>query len=218
MAAISDSPHRGEDAAWDAAQLADTPLGYELRGFCRRLLGPGPAATTATRAALATPFADRFEAIARAAALCRRSDGAAVAVGSTPWGSLRAVVAAELARANATLPGRQREALALRDMLGLSYSQIGLVMGLEPPAVALLLARARLDLRAALRGAYPEEQPACVEREHVLRILARRFDSEPLGPADANWLFAHMADCGACERAHAMMLEVCTRYRAWGRS
>ena len=42
---------------------------------------------------------------------------------------------------------RQREVLALRELLRLSYDQIAYVLAIEPAAVAPLLARARLRLR-----------------------------------------------------------------------
>src|SRR5947209_8429582 len=66
-------------------------------------------------------------------------------------GDLAGNVAAEMAYANARLPERQREALALRELLRLSYADIAIVMGIEAAAVAPLLARARLRLRAERR-------------------------------------------------------------------
>ena len=86
-------------------------------------------------------------------------------------------VAGELAAATARLPERQREALALRELLGLSYDDIGAVVGLDPAAVAPLLARARLRLRTALRGDGPP-LPPCDERERALRTIALRQDGE----------------------------------------
>jgi hypothetical protein len=116
------------------------------------------------------------------------------------------------------LAPRQREALALRELLRLSYEQIAELMALEPPAVASLLARARLSLRDELRGPYTAVGEApCTESERALRVLARRQDSEPLSEADDNWIFDHMGVCPACQRAHAMMLEASIRYRAWVR-
>jgi hypothetical protein len=148
---------------------------------------------------------------------CRRRDGASSPLLPPRTHSLAEAVAAELAHANATLPAREREVLALRELLRLSYAQIGRVTGLEPPAVATLLAGARLQLRTALRGPYRHEQPPCAEREQMLVVLARRQDSEPLAESDTAWMFAHMADCPGCARAHAQMLEASVRYRAWGR-
>jgi hypothetical protein len=210
-----DSTGNAGASGWDPERMLDTPLGHELRELARRILGPGPAAADAATAALREPFADRLDAVSRTAIECRRRDGEAVELGPLRSGSLAEAVSAEVARANAALPSRQREALALRELLRLSYAQIGTVMGLEAPAVASLLARARLNLREALRGPYAHEEPPCVEREHALRVFARRQDSEPLGEADDAWIFAHMAECAGCERAHAVMLEGSVRYRAW---
>jgi hypothetical protein len=215
MAATRDSAGAGA-SGWDPRRLADTPLGHELRQFCTRILGPGPAAARATEITLAEPFTDRLEAVARAAGHCRRQTDA-VTVPPRRSDSLADAVAFELAEASAALPIRQREVLALREMLRLSYVQIGVVMNLEPPAVASLLARARIKLREELRGAYPHETAPCAEREQALRVLARRQDSEPVRSADQAWLFAHMTDCPGCERAHAVMLEASMRYRAWAR-
>jgi hypothetical protein len=163
------------------------------------------------------PPADRLDAIANTAVECRRRDGASSPLSPPRTNSLAEAVAAELAHANAALPARDRELLALRELLRLSYAQIGRVTGLEPSAVATQLAEARLALHTALRGPYRHEAAPCAERGQVLAVLARRQDSEPLAESDTAWMFAHMADCPACERAHAQMLEASVRYRAWGR-
>jgi len=123
-------------------------------------------------------------------------------------------VAGELAAATAKLPERQREALVLRELLGLAHEEISKVMGIEAAAVAPLLARARLGLAAVRRGAGPERR-RCAERERALRGLARRQDRESLSANDDPWLLEHIAACGDCDRAYAMMLEASACYRAW---
>jgi hypothetical protein len=207
-----------------ADQLLETPLGQEIHEFTRRVLGDEQAAREAATAALAGGHVGRLEVIARAVDACRRHAGRPPGADSPPHrngtvpASLAQAVALELHAANAALPARQRQALAMREMLRLSYPQIGALMSLEQPAVASLLARARLVLRAQLRdSAVSDPEPRCVEREHALRVLARRQDSEPLREADMNWLHDHMGDCVGCEKAHAAMLEASVRYRAWGR-
>jgi hypothetical protein len=212
-------------------------VGAELLEFARRALGAGPLADEAVAAALADGSWGRLELIARTAVECgRRSaqpDGPAgrepqaspagangsAAHPSAPAGpsTLAAAVAAELALATATLPSRQREVLALRGLLGLCFAEIGVVMSLEEPAVASLVARARLMLRSALRGGEIEPDPRCVDREHALRLLARRQDAEPVDETDTGWLFGHLRDCEGCARAHAAMLEAAVCYAAWGR-
>jgi hypothetical protein len=105
--------------------------------------------------------------------------------------------------------------MALRELLRLSYSQTARVMAIDPASVASLLARARLLLRAELRGG---ELPAvCEHRERALRILARRQDSEAIGKADDSWMRTHLAECSECVQDHAAMLEASACYRAWPR-
>jgi RNA polymerase sigma-70 factor (ECF subfamily) len=58
---------------------------------------------------------------------------------------------AALERAIAQLPAEQREAVVLRDRLGLSYEEVGEAMGLRLPAVKSKLFRARETLKRVLR-------------------------------------------------------------------
>jgi hypothetical protein len=119
-----------------------------------------------------------------------------------------------MAAATAGLPERHREALALRESLRLSHDQLAKVMGIDPAAVAPLLARARLALREQRRGV-PSGSGTCGDRDRALRSLARRQDSEPLTGDDDEWLLAHLGTCEECNRAHAAMIEASACYRAW---
>ena len=51
--------------------------------------------------------------------------------------------------ANAQLPPRHREVLALREVAGRSYEEIGAIMGISENAAAQLIWRARSKLRVA---------------------------------------------------------------------
>jgi DNA-directed RNA polymerase specialized sigma24 family protein len=206
----------------------------ELRGFCVRMLGHGDAADAAQRAGREAAGGDRVRALAAAAAACREqplAESAAPAGREQPpagsaapagepgpdageAGSLADAVAREVAQATAQLPERQREALALRELLGLPYDEIGAVAGLDPSAVGPLLARARLRLRVALRGV-GVPMPECDERERALRTIARRQDGETVTDADEDWLIEHLGHCVGCARAHSTMLEASACYRAW---
>jgi hypothetical protein len=172
----------------------------ELHGFCVRMLGPGDAARAAEQAARAAGHGDRVEALIAAATACRARDEAApglAAQGSEPPGEpigLAQTVARELALATAKLPERQREALALRELLGLPHELIGRVVGVEHVAVAPMLARARLRLRAEIRGA-GEPRAECLERDRALRTIALRQDSERVAAADDDWLVEHLGHC-----------------------
>lgn len=123
-------------------------------------------------------------------------------------------IATELAAATARLPIAEREALALRELLRLSHDEIAEVAGVERDAVAPLLARARLDLRAELRGNGPP-QPPCDERERALRTIALRQDGEAVPSADEDWLIEHLGHCRGCRQIHASVLEASACYRAW---
>jgi hypothetical protein len=128
--------------------------------------------------------------------------------------ALRDAIAGELATAAGGLPVAEREALTLRELLGLGYDELAAATGVAPDAVPVLLAEARLDLRAELRGpAAP--QPECDERERALRTIARRQDGEEVAAADDDWLIEHLGHCRGCRQAHAAMLEASACYRAW---
>jgi hypothetical protein len=130
--------------------------------------------------------------------------------------SLREAVAGELAAASSRLSEAEQEALACRERQRLSHGEIAQELGLENEVqAALLLARARLRLRAELRGTAPESPGGCGTRERALILLAKRQDGESLEPDEEDWIRQHMAECEPCERAHAAMLEASVCYRAW---
>jgi len=172
----------------------------------------------AYRQAISSSGADRLEQLAAAVRVCRGQRGRQLVESPAQelaGRTLASAVAGELAQASARLPERQREVLALRELLRLSYDQIAYVLAIEPAAVAPLLARARLRLRAERRGSAMPEQADCPDRERALRCMAGRQDSEPLGADDDRWLLEHLRDCGGCAQAHAAMLEASVCYRGW---
>jgi RNA polymerase sigma factor (sigma-70 family) len=191
----------------------------EVHEFCARVLGRGDAADRAAVHAHASGGDDRVERLAAAATACRAATEpggpeAAPEPGAGESERLAETVARELAAATARLPQRQREALALRELLRLSYDQIARVMGIQPVAVAPLLARARLQLRAQLRGV-ADPVTECPQRDRTQRACAQRQDVETLGADDVSWLLEHLGECPACKRDHAAMLEGSVCYRAW---
>lgn len=197
----------------------------EVEEFCLRVLGARePAADATQRARAAAEGADRIGLLRAAARECRQrgeqpNRGAAGETDELASGAagLAAAVARELADSTARLPERQREALALRELLALSYEGISQVMEIDQAAVASLLVRARLRLRAERRGAGIGDDTGCQERDRALRVLAARQDSEPISAQDNDWVLAHMAGCASCETSHAAMLEASVCYRAWPR-
>jgi hypothetical protein len=190
------------------------------------LIEPVLAAEAAAAVSAALP-GDRLDALAAAGRACRerasrvpvaeavvaRSPESARSNGGPP--ELAAAVARELAAASAQLAERHRETLALRELLRLSYEDIGAVIGVEPTAVGPLLARARLRLRVALRGPGTVIEARCDSRDRALRTLARRQDHQPMTVEDQDWVLDHLAGCPACARDHAAMLEASACYRGW---
>jgi len=63
----------------------------------------------------------------------------------------RKAVVAELQRAIAGLPEKQREVVVLRDLYGLHYTEVGAALGMSVASVESLLFRARRSLRISLK-------------------------------------------------------------------
>lgn len=200
----------------------------DLAGFCVRMLGDGPAARAAEETARGGGDGHRSAMLRAAVAAVRQGSEpasepapnapAAIEPGGderpTDPAGLPEAIARELAAAADGLPLAEREALALRELLGLGYGEIAAATDVAPEAVPLLLAQARLDLRTQLRGA-GAPQPDCDERERALRTIARRQDGEEVPAADDDWLIEHLGHCRGCRQAHAAMLEASACYRAW---
>jgi DNA-directed RNA polymerase specialized sigma24 family protein len=213
----------GQGEAADAAQRAgrDAAQGDRVRGLaaaavaCREHLSGETREPAVAEARAGEPAAAKREPPHTA-----EGEPPHAAEGEPPHAaegepsSLAETVARELAHATAQLPERQREALALRELVGLSYDELGTVVELDPSAVGPLLARARLRLRVALRGE-GVPMPSCDERERALRTIARRQDGESVTEADEDWLIEHLGHCVGCARAHSTMLEASACYRAW---
>jgi Sigma-70, region 4 len=193
----------------------------EVYEYCVRMLGAGALAIHASHEAFVTGGTDRIDRLTGAVQACRSraeeasASGAAGAGIGDGSGTLADSVAREVADANAQLPPDQQEALALRDLVGLSYQQIALVLQISPYAAGMLVARARLALRARRRGVDEEPDDSCPDRERALSLIVRRQDREPIATEDEDWLLAHLGSCDSCLRVHAAMLEASVCYRAW---
>jgi hypothetical protein len=191
----------------------------EVYEYCVRMLGAGALAIHASHEAFVTGGSDRIDRMTGAVQACRSraeeaaaSEGAGIGPGS---GTLADSVAREVADANAHLPADQREALALRDLVGLSHQQIATVLQISPYAAGMLVARARLALRAQRRATDEEPDDSCDDRERALTLMVRRQDREPIVEEDEDWLLSHLGSCQPCRRVHAAMLEASVCYRAW---
>ena len=129
--------------------------------------------------------------------------------------ALRAAHQEQIRAANESLPPRQREVLALRELEGLSYDDVAEVMGMNRNSVAQLISRARINLRDSLRqtalGSVAPASPLC---ERALPLLALRQD-EALDDEPSAWLAEHLAGCGTCRVRIEAMEEAGVAYRQW---
>jgi RNA polymerase sigma-70 factor (ECF subfamily) len=123
----------------------------------------------------------------------------------------------EIRDANLALPERQREALALKELEGLSYDEIAEIMGMNRNSVAQLISRARIGLRDALRGtalaSIAPSSPDCHRAAPLLSALqdGQLRDDSP----EAEWLGDHLVTCHSCPLRRDAMEEAGVSYRAW---
>src|ERR687891_261798 len=123
----------------------------------------------------------------------------------------------EIRVANLTLPERQREVLALRELEELSYDEIAELMDMNRNSVAQLISRARINLRDALRGtALASIAASSPECERALPLIALEQDGQlDEDSNDAGWLTEHLMHCHACRLGRDAMQEAGVSYRAW---
>jgi len=206
-----------EDAA-DATQETFLKVLERLPGLAGRELNFGAYVLTAARHA-------SYDAIARRRRAAPTGDipDSAVPVGAggdDPDGPERqALLEAhqdEIRVANDGLPPRQREALALRELEGLSYDEVADIMGMNRNSVAQLISRARINLRDGLRrsalGSVAASSPLC---EQALPLLSLRQDDALDDAASAGWLSTHLSACATCRVRVAAMEEAGVAYRLW---
>jgi RNA polymerase sigma factor (sigma-70 family) len=118
--------------------------------------------------------------------------------------------------ANAQLPPRHREVLALREVGGRSYEEIGQIMGISENAAAQLIWRARSKLKGALTAGAVASVVATSEDCETAQLLINRLqDAEPITDAQHEWLDEHLEECPKCRAARGMIFEVAASYRLW---
>ncbi|HEX6653937.1 MAG TPA: sigma-70 family RNA polymerase sigma factor [Thermoleophilaceae bacterium] len=119
-------------------------------------------------------------------------------------------------QANEQLAPRHREVLALREVGGRSYEEIGQIMGISENAAAQLIWRARSKLRGALTAGAVASVVATSEECEAAQVLINRLqDGEPVTDAEHEWLEDHLDECQRCRAARGMIFEVATSYRLW---
>jgi len=118
--------------------------------------------------------------------------------------------------ANAKLPERQREVLALRELEDMSYDEIAAVMDMNRNSVAQLISRARIKLRDELVGsALASVSAASPDCQRALPLIAMRQDGQLKDADDKQWLDEHIGDCATCKVSIEAMSEAGVSYRAW---
>jgi RNA polymerase sigma factor (sigma-70 family) len=126
--------------------------------------------------------------------------------------ALREAHQEQIRLANLSLPERQREVLALRELSDLSYGEVAEIMGMNQNSVAQLISRARINLRDGLRqtalGSVASASPDC---DRALPLLAKHQD----GLLEDPWLVEHLMACGACRVRLEAMEEAAVAYRQW---
>jgi RNA polymerase sigma factor (sigma-70 family) len=119
-------------------------------------------------------------------------------------------------KANARLAPRHREVLALREVAGRSYDEIGEIMGISENAAAQLIWRARAKLKGALTAGAVASVVATSEDCETAQILINRLhDHEPITDSEHLWLDEHLDECARCRAARGMIFDVAASYRAW---
>jgi RNA polymerase sigma-70 factor (ECF subfamily) len=209
------SPHDAADASQETfvRMLARLPAleGRELNFVAYTLATARNVCYDAIRAARTVePTADELPA--------PRAGATVVDIDTDPERfALLAAAREDVRAANAALPERQREVLALREVELLSYEEIGELMDLNRNAVAQLISRARLKLGELLRGsALASVGPSSPECERALPLLALLQDAQDGAPGELDWVHAHLAGCETCRLSRAAMEEAGVSYRALG--
>ena len=118
--------------------------------------------------------------------------------------------------ANEQLAPRHREVLALREVGGRSYEEIGAIMGISENAAAQLIWRARSKLKGALTAGAVASVVATSEDCETAQVLINRLqDGESITDTQQEWLDEHLEECGKCRAARGMIFEVAASYRLW---
>jgi RNA polymerase sigma-70 factor (ECF subfamily) len=108
-------------------------------------------------------------------------------------------IGAALEASIAALAPPYREVLLLRDVEGLSASEVASVVGVAVPAVKSRLHRARLAVRERLlpflEAKMPARQPGCPD---IAPMLSRYLEGE-IGPDDCAAMERHVESCESCQ-------------------
>ena len=185
----------------------------DVFNFCLRATGSREVAATATKAAfLEVGRADEAPVGLLAAARRRCAELVEAAAGHEAAAQSHLPVG----EANGRLEVRYREVLALRELVGCSYGEIGRIVGADRGGVAELLWRARLELHDELNGSrLTSIAPVADSCRRALALIVMDWDGE-LRDGDArDALRSHLRTCGKCRVSQKAAREASATYRAW---
>jgi hypothetical protein len=121
-----------------------------------------------------------------------------------------------VAEANGRLAVRHREALALRELLGCSYEQMGRIVEADREAIAELLWQARLALHDELNGSrLGAIAPVAESCRRALALIAMDWDSELHDGGERDRLRTHLRTCGKCRVSQRAARQASATYREW---
>jgi DNA-directed RNA polymerase specialized sigma24 family protein len=189
--------------------------------FCLRTTGSRDIATAATKAAFLevcrdtkAPARDGADPLVRLLAVARRE---ATRLTETPGKSdPPAGSPLRIREANGRLDMRHREALALRELLGRTYGEIGQVVGADRDTVAELLWHARLELRDELEGStLLSIAPLAGSCRRALALIVMNFDGELEDSGERTSLQRHLRTCGKCRLSQEAARRASASYREW---
>jgi DNA-directed RNA polymerase specialized sigma24 family protein len=184
--------------------------GADVYNFCLRVAGSRETAAAATKAAF---IALRREPELNPLAAARGET--AKLIGGAHDDSVPARPLLPVQEANARLALHHREALALRELAGVSYEEMGRILGADREAVATLLWQARLVLRDELAGsALRSIAPVASSCRHALALIVTHWDGELHDAGERAWLQRHLRTCGKCRLSQEAVRQA-SSYRDW---
>jgi hypothetical protein len=118
--------------------------------------------------------------------------------------------------ANRRIEVRHREVLALRELLGRSYGEIGRIVGADRHAVAELVWHARLELRDELEGStLLSIAPLAGSCRRALDLIVMNWDGELEDDSEHTLLQRHLRTCGKCRLSQEAARQASASYREW---